>query len=261
MQKISVYIISLTAILIFCNQEADSQDQPADTIILPLKIRVGADIVGPAIYLYDNNNLNVEGYLSIDLGTRTGIFLGAGYSDYKYSQYNYEYLSHGLFIKTGVDLNLLKPEKSRGKYWAGVGFHYGLSSFTSEIPYFENDSYWGTTVTTIPSSSSIAHYLEFAPGFRAEVLNNLSMGWSINLKALLYNGAGKDLRPVYFPGYGKGDESVSFSINYFLSWNIPYKKIKVQIKQEVPEETEGLEQTQETEDIESPSLFSPTEYP
>jgi len=246
----------------YYNLEAGAQNQPPDTIILPLKIRAGAEILGPVIYLTDKNNLNTEGYISVDLNAKTGIFLGAGYSDYKYSQYNYEYMSRGYFVKAGVDFNLLKPETSRGKYWAGIGLRYGLSSFTSEIPSFEHDSYWGTTITTIPSTSSMGHYLEAAPGFRAEIFNNFSMGWSVNIRVLLYTGTGRDLRPINFPGYGAGDESVGFGINYFLSWNIPYRRIKVQINQEEPEETEETEETQGTNTTEPPgSLLSPAEYP
>ena len=259
MKRISVYIISLLVIIGYSGSEAGAQNQPPDTVIVPLKVRAGADIMGPVIYLIDRNNLNIEGYVSVDLNAKTGIFLGAGYSDYKYSQYNYEYLSKGYFVKAGVDFNLLKPEASRGKYWAGIGLRYGLSSFTSEIPSFEYDSYWGTTITTIPASSSMGHYLEVAPGFRAEIFNNFSMGWSVNIRALLHTGTGKDLRPIYFPGYGAGDESISFGINYFLSWNIPYKRIKVQIKQEEPEETEDTEGTEPAES--AGSLFPPAEYP
>ncbi len=244
MQKISAYIISILFVLNFWNPEAEAQNQPPDTVIVPLKIRVGVDIAGPAIYLFDNNNLNTEGYISVDLNAKTGIFLGAGYSNYKYSQYNYEYLSNGYFLKAGVDFNILKPETSMGKYWAGIGLHYGLSAFTSEIPSFEHDSYWGTTITSIPSESNIGHYFEVTPGFRAEIFNNFSMGWSVNLRKLLFSGTGKDLRPIYLPGYGTGDETVSYGINYFLSWSIPYKKIKVQVKQEEPAETEETEESE-----------------
>ena len=67
------------------------------------------------------------------------------------------------------------------------------------------------------------------------------MGWSVNIRKLVYTGAGKDLRPIYFPGYGKGGESMSFGISYFLVWNIPFKKIKVEVKKEEPEETQESE--------------------
>lgn len=246
MQRISVYIISILFVLLCCIPEAKAQDEPPDTVIIPLKIRAGIDLAGPAVYLYDNDNLNIEGFVSADLNAKTGIFIGMGYSNFKYSQYNYEYLSNGYFLKAGVDFNILKPETSIGKYWAGIGLRYGLSLYTSEIPSFEHESYWGTTITTIPPESYMGHYLEVSPGFRAEVFNNFSMGWSVNLRRLIYSGTGKDIRPIYFPGFGTGDKTVGFGFNYFLTWNIPFKKISVQIKQEEPEQTEETEEIEGT---------------
>lgn len=264
MRQIFSFIISIVIILSMCNVTVIAQEQSGDTIILPLKIRINTDIAGPAISLYDKGILNLEGNFSIDLGARTGFFLGAGYSDYKYSQYNYEYLSHGIFIKTGVDYNFFKPDKSMGKYWAGVGLRYGLSSYTNEIPLLEHDSYWGPTVTSVPPSSYVGHYFEIAPGFRAEIFKNFTMGWSINLRALLYNGTGEDMKPVYFAGYGRGDKSMSFGLNYFLGWNISYRKIKVYLKPELPDEDEEDMETegeQEAGETDLPILFTPTEYP
>jgi hypothetical protein len=237
MGRISVYIISI--LILICSLSVNGQTEPPDTVIIPLKIHIGAEATGPVIYFIDRNNLNTEGFISADLNERYGLFLGGGYSDYKYSQYNYEYLSKGFYIKAGVDINFLRPEKAMGKYWAGVGLRYGLSSFTSEVTSFEFENYWGTVTSSIPSSNCLGHYLEAAPGFKAEMFNNFTMGWSVNIRRLLYTGSGKDLRPIYFPGYGTtGAGSVSYGISYYFVWNIPFKKINVIIRKEEPEETE-----------------------
>src|SRR4030043_1538168 len=218
MRRISAYYISILILLFSGSSVANGQTEPPDTVVIPLKIRVGVEVTGPVIYLTDKNNLNAEGFISADLNERIGLFVGAGYSDFKYSQYNYEYLSKGLFLKAGVDINFLRPEKAMGKYWAGIGLRYGLSSFTYEVPVFEFENYWGTITSSIPSSDYLGHYLEASPGFKAEMFRNFSMGWSVNIRRLIYTGAGKDLRPIYFPGYGKGGESMSFGISYFLVW-------------------------------------------
>ncbi len=238
MRRIFVYYTSVLMSLSAGSMSVYAQTEPPDTVVIPLKIRAGVEAIGPVIYLTDKNNLNAEGFISADLNERAGLFFGAGYSDYKYSQYNYEYLNKGFFVKAGVDFNLLRPETSMGRYWAGIGLRYGLSSFTSEIPSFKHENYWGTTVASIAPSTHFGHYLEASPGFKAEIFKNFSLGWSLNIRKLLYTGTGRDLRPIYFPGYGTGGESVSFGISYFFVWNIPYKKIKVEVKQEEPEETE-----------------------
>ena len=234
MRRTYAYFLSITLVLIFSQGNASAQD----TIQIPLKIKVGLEVAGHAAYFINKNILNSEGYISVDLNEKKSLFLSAGYLNYKYSQYNYDYLNKGIFVKTGIDFNLIKPDKSRGKYWGGIGLRYGLSLFNSEIPSFQKQNYWGISISSIPRKTYWGHFFEIAPGVRAEIFRNFSLGWSVSLRKLLYTGTGKDLKPIYFPGYGNGAKPVSAGLNYFLVWNIPYKKIKVLIKKEVPEEPE-----------------------
>lgn len=215
-----------------------------DTVFIPLKIRIGADIAGPAFYMSDNNNLSIEGYFSYDRTEKMDWVAEAGYLDYKYSQYNYNYLSKGYFARIGVDFNLLKPDISAGKYQAGIGLRYGVSLFSSETPSFRHDNYWGTTTSSIPSKTRMGHFIEVTPGVRAEVFRNFSMGWNLRLKLLVSGGGGKDLRPIYFPGYGSGGKRTAAGISYYLTWNIPYKIKTVITRPEEPEEPEEPEDTQ-----------------
>ena len=239
MRRTYVYFISLLLILFSSLVQVYAQD----TILIPLKIKVGLEVSGPAIYFSEKKNLNAEGYISVDLNEKRSVVLGAGYLNYKYSQYNYNYLNKGFFVRTGIDFNLLKPEKSMGKYWAGIGLRYGLSLFTSEVPSFQQENYWGTTSSSIARKTNWGHFIEASPGVRAEVFRNFSMGWTISLRMLLYTGTGKDLRPIYFPGFGNGGKTFSTGLSYFIVWNIPYKKINVILKKEVPEETEDTVET------------------
>lgn len=235
MRRISAYFISL--LLLFGGSCLKAQD----TVLFPLKIRAGVDIAGPGIYLTDKNNLNLEGYLSYDRNEKMSYVFEAGYLNYKYSQYNYDYRSKGVYTRIGVDFNLLKPEMSLGKYWAGIGLRYGLSFFSSETPSFQYENYWGTVTSSIDSKTRTGHFIEVAPGVRTELFKNFSMGWTIRLKLLISGGGGKDLRPIYFPGYGNGGNRTAAGISYFLTWNIRYKTKTVITKPEVPEETDETE--------------------
>jgi hypothetical protein len=234
MRRIYVYSISLVIILISSFGPVLAQD----TIPIPLKIKFGVEVSGPAIYFIEKKNLNAEGYISIDLNEKISAFLGGGYLNYKYSQYNYDYSNNGKFIRVGADFNLLKPEKSKGIYWGGVGLHYGVSIFNSEISSYYKENYWGKRTSSIAKQTNWGHFVEVTPGVRAEILKNLSIGWTISLRMLLYTGTGKDLRPIYFPGFGNGAKAVTTGLNYFIVWNIPYKKINVIIRKEVPEEVD-----------------------
>jgi hypothetical protein len=234
MSRIFVYFISLLLILTCSLDKVLAQD----TILIPLKIKIGLEVSGPVIYLIEKKNLSVEGYISRDINEKASAVLNAGYLNYNYSQYNYTYLNKGAFVRAGVDFNLLSPDKAMGKYWVGIGLRYGLSRFTSEYPTFYKENYWGVTSSSVAKKTDWGHFLEVAPGVRAEILGNISIGWTISLRLLLYTSTGKDFRPIYFPGFGNGGKTVAAGLTYFIVWNIPYKKINVIIKKEVPEETE-----------------------
>jgi hypothetical protein len=235
MRKTFAYFISLS-FLSWAQLGGQDTAEPPDTVEILLKIRAAIEVTGHVIYFFDKEILNIEGYLLADLNEKRSLFLGGGYSDYRYSQYNYNFLSSGIFIKAGADFNLLKPEKSAGKYWAGIGIHYGLSAYKDEVPSFLHENYWGSASSSVGQKSYLGHFIEASPGFRAEIFKYFTIGWSVSLRKLISAGTGKDLRPVYLPGYGAGAKSFSTGINYFIIFNIPYRKIKVEIKPEPVEE-------------------------
>lgn len=234
MKRTYAYFISI--LILFSSVVMNVSGQ--DTIEIPLKIRTGIEVSGPALYFSNKDILNVEGYVSADLNAGTSFLIGGGYLDYSYSQYNYNYSNNGFFFRTGFDFNLMKPKKAQGKYFTGVGVHYGLSSYTSEVVSFNTENYWGPVTSSVGKGSSLAHYAELTPGVRAEILNNVSIGWSINIRMLLYSGSGKDLSPLYLPGFGNGAKRISTGISYYITWNIPYKRIRVIQKPPSPEEPE-----------------------
>lgn len=242
MWRTFVYSISL---LLFLHCSLNPV-QAQDTIPITLKIKIGIEVSGPAIHYSDKNISNSEGYISVDLNEKRSLVFATGYLNYKYTQYNYTYLNKGGFVRIGMDFNLLKPDKSLGKYYAGIGLRYGLSRFNSEVPSFEKTDYWGTTYSSIANKTYWGHFIEVTPGVRAEIFKNFSMGWSISLRMLLYTGTGKDLKPVYFPGFGDGTKTITAGMNYYIVWNIPYKKIKAIMKKEVPEETDDTNDTDTT---------------
>jgi hypothetical protein len=251
MRRIYAYFISLLLILIINPGNAQAQD----TILFPLKIKIGLEVSGPAIYAIKKDISATEGYISADLNERISAVLGGGYLNYKYLQYNYVYYNEGIFMLSGVDYNLLAPEKSMGKYWVGISLRYGLSIFNSQVPSFQKENYWGMVSSSIAPKRNTGHFIEASPGVRVEVLNNFTIGWTINLRMLLYTNTGKDLRPIYFPGFGNGTKMVSSGFSYFIVWNIPFKKINAIIKKEVPEETEDTQNTETTGTREQSSGF------
>ncbi len=238
MRRTFAYFISILALI------GTGKSNAQDTVDFPLKIRAGFDISGPIIHFSDKSNFDLEGYLSADRNEKMAYALEGGYLRYKYSQYNYSYQSSGIFLRAGADFNLLKPETSKGRHWAGVGLRYGVSVFTSETPSLEVKNYWGSYLTSVPRRTSMGHFLEVDPGVRTELFKNLSIGWTIRLRLLVSGGGGKDLRPIYFPGFGNSGKTVNTGMNYYIVWSIPYKTKRVITIPEVQEEETEEEPTQ-----------------
>jgi hypothetical protein len=83
MRKTFVFIISLLFILIdgtTIKGQGQDSTQSGDSVIIPLKIRIGIEVAGPVIYYTDKSILNLEGYLSADLNEKISLLLGTGYS-------------------------------------------------------------------------------------------------------------------------------------------------------------------------------------
>jgi len=232
MRRIYAYSISLLLLLSVSVSSLSGQD----TIPVSLKVRLGLEISGPIKYLINPDILNTEGFLAVDLNEKITASLAGGYLKYHYSQYNYEYNVDGIFFRGGADFNILKINKTRGKYYGGLGLRYGLSHYTYEVPYFYSENYWGKAESSIPSLSGWGHFLEFAPGVRADLFRNIGIGWTINIRMLLYNTSPDDIKPIYLPGFGDTGKIFSAGMSYFISWSIPYRKKTVITKKEVVEE-------------------------
>jgi Domain of unknown function (DUF6048) len=236
MRRTYAYFTSL--LILFYSGILDAQD----TVMFPLKVRVGIDVLGPGFYFSDKSNFSLEGHISLDRNEKMAYVIEGGYLNYKYSQYNYDYQAKGIFLRAGVDFNLLKPEVSSGRYWAGLGLRYAMSTYNSETTSFQYENYWGRVTSSVPKRTSMGHFLEVSPGVRTELFRNFSLGWLIRLKFLISAGGGKDLPPIYFPGYGTGSKTVNAGITYYLIWSIPFKTKRVITKPPAPEEPEETEE-------------------
>ena len=240
MGRICVYIISAVLVLSGFNIRLFAQD----TVQFPLKIRMGFEAAGSAKYFYEKDRVNLEGYVSADLNEKYSFVFTAGRSDYSYARYRgtsflmYDYRTTGFYLRTGFDVNLIKPEKSQGKYAVGLGLRYGLSHFTYDLPAITHENYWGKYQASVPSTNEWAHFIEITPYVRAEIIKNLSLGWTISLRKMIDPGTGQHLKPVYLPGYGNGSKSFSPGLSYFIIWSIPFKTKRIIIQPEEEEEEE-----------------------
>jgi hypothetical protein len=199
--------------------------QEADSLPNRKALIFGVELTGPVIYAIDNNWLNYEAYVALRLNHKFYIVGEGGYSNYKYDQYNYSCENRGAFMRIGTDINLLKTEKETGNNFVGIGFRYGLAIFKQETPWFKYENYWGEIESEIPEKIVHGHFLSLSGGIKAELFDNIFIGWTIRVNMMLYNSSGKENRPVSIPGMGGTDGTIEPGISFHLAWQIPLKQV------------------------------------
>jgi hypothetical protein len=108
----------------------------------------------------------------------------------------------------------------------------------------------------MPLSHHTGHFLEITPGVRTELFNGVTIGWNVYMRLLISAGAGKDLNPIWMPGFGDASSRMTTGAEYYVSFSIPYKKIKVIIKpKRVEEDEEGEEGTEGPEGTETTTMI------
>ena len=245
-KRTCVYFISL---VLLCGTRAYAQD----TVTVPLNIRAGFDLAGPVMNLIGSDLTTYGAIGAIDLNERYAAVMGLRYSSFSVSEYGYDYNSKGISLLAGAEYNMIRADLGAGKYFAGIGLRYGLSFYSQEAPRIYYTNSLGTGTSSLPLTSHTGHYLELAPGVRTELFHGVTIGWNVVVRLLLSPGCGKDIKPVWMPGYGDATRRMSRGMEYYVSVAIPYRRIRVIIKpkKEEPEE-EGTEPGTETQQSTSP---------
>lgn len=209
-----------------------------DTVTVPLHIRAGFDLSGPVMQMIGTDLVSYGIAASADINSALAVTVGVRYSDFRLSDYSYDFMSRGISVTAGTDYNFIKANASQGKYYAGIGMRYGLSFYSEEATVIRYNNEWGAGESSVPLSHHTGHFLEITPGVRTEVFPWMTIGWNLYMRLLISAGAGKDLKPVHMPGYGAGTKGMATGAEYYVSISIPYRKIRVAIKPKIQQTDE-----------------------
>lgn len=238
-RRTCIFFISLFLI-------AETAAVSQDTVTVPLHMRAGFDISGPLMKLVTKELISYGIAASADINSSIAATAGFRYSSYHSSDVLYDFMSRGFSFTAGADYNFIKANVSQGRHSAGIGLRYGLSFYREETPMLRYTNEWGAGETSVPAESHTGHFLEITPGVRTELFRGATIGWNLYMRLLLSAGAGKDLKPVWMPGYGPGTSGMTVGAEYYVSISIPYRKIKVYIKPKLRETEEEESETTNT---------------
>ena len=160
-------------------------------------------------------------YISAEIGTEKKIIS----NDYLNTE------AKGNYLKAGGDYNMYTN-------WLGMdnliysGFRIGFSNFSQTINsytiYDINNQPWGqaTYYNPIVNDNLNALWMEFIVGIKTQVLNNLFIGFNIQLKNLISDKTKNNIDNIYIPGFNRTYDSSSLGsgFSYSISYLVPIIK-------------------------------------
>lgn len=231
MKYISKFISS---IVLLVGLQGASQEQTADTIAAPVKverygIRVGADVYRLARSVFDDNYRGFE--IVGDYRVTKKLYLAAeiGNEEMTVDDDQVNFTTNGSYIKIGVDFNAYENWLDM-ENMIYAGFRYGFTNFSQNLnsyKIYDNSGYFDENVVYPDKEYSglTAHWVEVIGGVKAEILDNLYMGFSLRLNFLVSETKPDNFDNLYIPGFNRtynGTFGVGF--NYTVSYFIPFYK-------------------------------------
>lgn len=223
------YIFSffLIGFSIFGNAQEDSTK-----VTFPQRygLRVGLDLHRLAKSFYDDNYKGLEIVGDYRLTQKFYIAGDLGNEEKTVDDDRFNFTTKGTYFKVGFDYNTYEN-------WLDMenmiysGMRVGFSSFSHELnsyKIYDPTNYYGVTTFTQGQDFSglSASWVEVVGGIKAELFNNVYLGFSVRLNYLISNKEPDNFANLYIPGYNRTyDGKFGAGFNYTLSYFIPiYKK-------------------------------------
>jgi hypothetical protein len=176
--------------------------------------RIAANIMFPSRQSYE---------IQADYLLRNNVYIvvETGFGKGKIEYENLKYTNTGYYIKVGVDKSFLDIVSSRDFDIGFIGLRYGGGpGKRAEATYSVPSIFGPSTSGTVPAQNYYAHWGEITGGLKVEIFKGVFAGWNARMRFLLNPGVFKELSPAFIPGYGKGDRSTAFDINFYISYAI-----------------------------------------
>jgi hypothetical protein len=230
MKHMSKYIFSLICLCFSLKGIA----QEKDTIKIKQKygVRVGADLYRLTKSLYDKNYQGLEFVGDYRISQKFYIAGEFGNENKTVDDDRFNFTTKGTYFKVGFDYNSYENWLNM-ENMIYVGMRYGVSSFSQTLntySIYDPTNYYGITILNSGEKFNglTAGWIEIIGGIKAEVFNNLYVGFSLRLNYLVSNKRPENFDNLYIPGYNRTyDGKFGAGFNYTISYIIPiYKKDK-----------------------------------
>lgn len=213
-----------------------SEEKKKDTI--PVKtnrygLRLGVDLFKLTRSLYDKNYKGIEFVGDYRLTKNHYLAAELGNENKTTNDDRLNFTTKGSYLKVGFDYNGYENWLNMENI-ISIGLRYGASTFNQELntyKIYNANPYFGEGPELVSGekfNGLTASWIEVVAGVKAKVINNMYLGFSLQLNRLISNHKPTNFDNLYIPGFNRtynGDFGVG--INYTITYFIPIYKKKV----------------------------------
>ena len=190
-------------------------------------IRAGIDIQKIIKSATDNdyNGFSINGDVRIKKSLY--VFSEVGSEEIILNSYYLNSNIKGNYFKLGVNFKMNNDIRTQNIVYSG--FNIGFSQFDQRINsytiYNTNSIYWGESIIDEPINLNDlnALWIELVFGLKTEILNNLFLGFELQLKSILKQRVRQDVTNLHIPGFNRTYDSSNLGagFSYSISYLIP----------------------------------------
>ena len=229
MKHMSKYIFSLVCL---CISLTGFSQVEKDTVKEKYGVRVGVDLHRLTKSFYDKDYKGIEFVGDYRINQKFYVAGELGNESKTIDDDRFNFTTKGTYFKVGVDYNSYENWLDM-ENMIFVGMRYGVSTFSQTLntySIYDPTNYYGQTI--LESGEKFdglnASWIEIVGGIKAEVFNNLYVGFSLRLNYLVSNKKPDNFDNLFIPGFNRTyDGKFGTGFNYTVSYMIPiYKKNK-----------------------------------
>ena len=231
---------SITSLLLlFSYLQSAAQEVVTDSTNVKTErygVRVGADLYKLTRSFYDKNYTGLELVGDYRLTKNYYIAGEIGNENITVDDVRLNFKTSGTYFKVGFDYNVYENWLDMENL-IYVGMRYGVSSFSQQLnsykiyaPYPLIDPN-NAIVSGEEFKGLSASWAEVVVGMKAEIVNNIYVGFSVNLKYLVTNKTPETFDNLYIPGFHRTyDGNFGVGFNYSISYFVPIYKKQISVK-------------------------------
>jgi hypothetical protein len=232
MKSMLKFIFSIALLAFTTTGSAQEKDTTSVSYPERYGLRVGVDLhrLSKSFYEKDYKGLEIIG--DYRLTQRFYLAGELGNEDKTVDDDRLNFTTKGTYFKAGFDFNSFENWLDM-ENMIYVGMRYGVSSFSQTLnsyKIYEPTNYYGenTVISGVKYNGLTASWVEIIGGVKAELFNNLYLGFSLRLNYLVSNNKPSNFDNLYIPGFNRTyDGKFGTGFNYTLSYFVPiYKKNK-----------------------------------